>query len=65
MIKLSKFQTNTSNLISLESQYETMWDKFQSGKISEEDWNKYCSDLLDEIIQQPEIQQIFNRLKLR
>jgi hypothetical protein len=45
--------------------YDTMWAKFQAGQITHEEWMQYCTKVLGEILDQPEIREVMKRLKHR
>jgi hypothetical protein len=46
-------------------QYFEMYAKVQRGEISQEVWAEYCMGLLSDIMETPEIQAVFVRLKNR
>jgi tripartite-type tricarboxylate transporter receptor subunit TctC len=42
--------------------YDRMWDAFQAGKITEEEWREFCSKYLEQIMSDPKIIAMMKRL---
>jgi hypothetical protein len=48
-----------------QDQYYTMWAKYRVGQITAEEWMKFCTEVLNEILQEQEVQDVMKRLKHR
>jgi hypothetical protein len=52
-------------MMNKQEHYYEMWDKLQAGQISEEVWREYCREVLEEILWEPEVRAVMERLKHR
>jgi hypothetical protein len=48
-----------------QDQYYTMWARYRVGQISEKEWKTFCTEILNEILQEQEVQDVMKRLKHR
>jgi hypothetical protein len=45
--------------------YYEMWDKYMAGQITAEAWMEYCREVFHEILCEPEVVAVMQRLKHR
>ena len=48
-----------------QEKYYEMWDKYKAGQITAEVWVEYCREVLEEILCEPEVRAVMQRLKHR
>ena len=48
-----------------QEQYYMMWDKYITGEITVDAWTNFCMEVLSEILCEPEVQAVMQRLKYR
>ena len=47
----------------MKTEYEIMFEKFQTGRITETEWREFCDKILDKVLE--DNREVFQRLKFR
>jgi hypothetical protein len=64
-VDLSTVWPYYKGMITKQEQYYMMWAKYVAGQITAEEWMAFCTEVLAEILSEPEVRDVMVRLKHR